>query len=129
MIEKFRSLPQAEVMFLYLGQLGKSLPQNSLFKWTEESLGSTSSPKAIRPYLLQINASVTEGQLYLLCNYSKNIHKRSTIEKLANNFVKALKSLISHCQSPEVGEYTPSDFAAANINQENLSKLLAQISQ
>ena len=127
--EKIRSLPQAEVMFLYLGQIGKSLPQNSLFKWTEESPGPTTSPQAIRPYLLQITASVTEGQLQLNLNYSKNIHKRNTIEKLSNNFAKALKSLITHCQSPEAGEYTPSDFSAANINQENLSRLLAQVGQ
>ncbi|WP_414582650.1 SDR family NAD(P)-dependent oxidoreductase [Scytonema sp. PCC 10023] len=127
--EKIRSLPQAEVMFLYLGQLGKSLPQDSLFKWTEESPGPTASPQAIRPYLLQITASVTEGQLRLDWHYSKNIHQRNTIEKLSNNFVKALLSLIAHCQSTEAGNYTPSDFVAANINQENLTKLLAQVGQ
>ncbi|MBD2453049.1 acyltransferase domain-containing protein [Nostoc sp. FACHB-87] len=128
-IEKFQSLPQAEVMFLYLGQLSKSLPQDSLFKWTEEALGSTASPKAIRPYLFQINAAITEGKLQLYFNYSRNIHQSQTVEKLSHNFIQTLKSLISHCQSPEAGDYTPSDFAAANINQENLSKLLAQISQ
>jgi non-ribosomal peptide synthase protein (TIGR01720 family) len=127
--EKIRSLPQAEVMFLYLGQLGKSLPQDSLFKWTEESPGPTTSPQAIRPYLLQITASVTEGQLRLDWHYSKNIHQPNTIEKLSDNFVKALLSLIAHCQSTEAGDYTPSDFAAANINQENLTKLLAQVGQ
>ncbi|MBN3958485.1 type I polyketide synthase [Nostoc sp. NMS8] len=127
--EKIRSLPQAEVMFLYVGQISKSLPQNSLFKWTEESPGPTLSPQATRPYLLQITVSVTGGQLQLDLNYSKNIHKRQTIEKLSNNFAKKLKSLITHCQSPEAGDYTPSDFSAANINQENLSQLLAQIGQ
>ncbi|PMB52379.1 non-ribosomal peptide synthase [Fischerella thermalis CCMEE 5201] len=127
--EKIRSLPQAEVAFLYLGQLAKSLPQDSLFQLSKQSPEETSSLQATRPHKLHLIGSVVEGQLQLDWYYSKDVHQRQTIEKLADNFVKALKSLITHCQSLETVEYTPSDFAAANINQENLSKLLAQISQ
>ncbi|MEH2023711.1 type I polyketide synthase [Nostoc sp.] len=127
--DKIRSLPQAEVAFLYVGQLAKSLPQDSLFQLSEKSPEATSSLQATRPHKLHLIGSVVEGQLQLDWFYSKNVHQRQTIEKLSDNFVKALLSLISHCQSLEAGEYTPSDFSAANINQENLSNLLAQVGQ
>ncbi|MCC5666140.1 SDR family NAD(P)-dependent oxidoreductase [Nostoc sp. CHAB 5784] len=125
--DKIRSIPQAEVFFIYFGQFGKSFPQFSLFKPTEEFTGSTLSPKANRTHLLRVNASIVEGKLEVSWMYSSNVHRRETIEKLSHSFVEALRSLIAHCQSPEAGEYTPSDFLQANINQENLSKLLTQI--
>ncbi|MFN6461421.1 MAG: SDR family NAD(P)-dependent oxidoreductase [Nostoc sp. DedVER02] len=127
--EKIRSIPQAEVAFLYIGQLAKSLPQDSLFQLSEEIPEGMISLQATRQHKLHLIASVVEGQLQLDWYYSKNVHERQTVEKLANNFVQALLSLITHCQSLEAGEYTPSDFSAANINQDNLSKLLAQVGQ
>ncbi|MEH2042433.1 SDR family NAD(P)-dependent oxidoreductase [Nostoc sp.] len=128
--EKMRSLPQAEVFFLYLGQFGKSFDQSSMLRPTEESTGSMYSPKGTSSYLLGLTAWVNEeGQLRLEFGYSTNVHRRETIEKLSHSFVEALKCLITHSCSLEAVEYTPSDFSAANINQENLSKLLAQIGQ
>ncbi|MBN4003638.1 type I polyketide synthase [Nostoc sp. LPT] len=128
--EKMRSLPQAEVFFLYLGQFGKSFDQSSMLRPTEESTGSMYSPKGTSSHLLGVTAWVNEeGQLRLEFSYSTNVHRRETIEKLSHSFVEALKSLITYSRSLEAIEYTPSDFSAANINQENLSNLLAQIGQ
>jgi len=48
-----------------------------------------------------------------VCNwwmYSEAVHRRSTIEDLAQRFVEALRSIIG--QSPEAGGFTPSDFLA-----------------
>jgi len=53
--------------------------------------------------------------------YSEQMHRRTSIEGLAQGFIKALRSLISHCQSPEAGGYTPSDFPAANLSQKTWS--------
>jgi len=128
--EKMRSLPQAEVFFLYLGQFGKSFDQSSMLRPTEQSTGSMYSPKGTSSHLLGVTAWVNEeGQLRLEFSYSTNVHRHETIEKLSHSFVEALKSLITHSRSLETVEYTPSDFSAANINQENLSNLLAQIGQ
>ncbi|AFY44055.1 type I polyketide synthase [Nostoc sp. PCC 7107] len=127
--EKMRSLPQAEVAFLYVGQLSKSLPPDSLFQLSADSPEAASSLQATRPHKLHLIVSVVAGELQLDWYYSQNVHQRQTIEKLANNFVTALQSLIFHCQSRTTVEYTPSDFTAANINQENLNNLLAQIGQ
>jgi len=59
--------------------------------------------------------------------YRQNVHQRTTIERLAYAFIEVLKSLIDHCTSPEVGGYTPSDFSAARLNQQQLDSFLAKI--
>ncbi|NEQ89211.1 MAG: hypothetical protein F6K26_57895, partial [Moorea sp. SIO2I5] len=43
--------------------------------------------------------------------------------------VEKLRSLIAHCQSPEVGGYTPSDFSEANVSQQELDMFLSKINQ
>ena len=61
--------------------------------------------------------------------YSEKIHRRETIERLANGFMTALKTLIIHCQSSEDKGYTPSDFSAAQVSQEQLDKFMSKINQ
>jgi non-ribosomal peptide synthase protein (TIGR01720 family) len=49
------------------------------------------------------------------------------VESLAESFVTALQALIAHCQSPEAGGYTPSDFPLAKLDEQKLSKLATLI--
>jgi non-ribosomal peptide synthase protein (TIGR01720 family) len=118
--ENLQFLPQAEVSFLYLGQFEETLPESSLFAPALESTGLLQSPRANRSYLLEVTGFVSGNQLYLDWKYSENVHQRATVEKLALDCVTALRSLIAHCQSPEAGGYTPSDFPLAQLNQDEL---------
>ncbi|MEG4940199.1 SDR family oxidoreductase [Microcoleus sp. F4-D5] len=126
---KLAALPQAEVVFLYLGQFEDSLPQSSLFKLNREFKVGDRSPRGTRPHLLQISAFVTGGQMRLEWTYSENVHRRDTVLDLAEAFLEAARELIAGCQSKDVGGYTPSDFPAARISQKDFSKLLAQVTQ
>jgi non-ribosomal peptide synthase protein (TIGR01720 family) len=125
--EKLRALPQAEVSFNYLGQFDQVLSPDGLFELAKESSGSEHSQLGSRSHLLEVNGLIVEGQLQLNWTYSSNLHQQRTIEGLAQNFVAALRSLITHCQSPEIGGYTPSDFPEINLNQEKLDEVLAEI--
>lgn len=127
--QQLQSLPQAEVRFNYLGQFDQVLPESSLFKLVYPTPGVSRSLQGNRRYLLDINGFVLGGQLQLEWTYSEQIHQRTTIERLAQGFVEALRSLITHCQSPEAGGYTPSDFQKAKVNQKDLDRLFAQINQ
>ncbi|MEG4809882.1 SDR family oxidoreductase [Microcoleus sp. F8-D3] len=126
---KLAALPQAEVVFLYLGQFEDSLPTSSLFKLNREFKVADRSPRGTRPHLLQISAFVTGGQMRLEWTYSENLHQRDTVLNLAEAFLEAARELIAGCQSKDVGGYTPSDFPAARISQKDFSKLLAQVTQ
>ncbi|HEY9901849.1 MAG TPA: amino acid adenylation domain-containing protein [Candidatus Sericytochromatia bacterium] len=127
--QQLQSLPQAEVRFNYLGQFDQILPESSLFKLVNSTTDTSRSPRGNRRYLIDINGFVLGGQLQLEWTYSEQIHQRSLIERLAQGFVQALRSLITHCQSPEAGGYTPSDFQKAKVNQKDLDRLFAQINR
>jgi len=93
---KLRGLSQPEVSFNYLGQFDQLFHKTSLFAWTEEASGPAHSPRGSRRPLLSVNGSVVEGRLRLIWIYSANLHRRSTIEDLAQAFLESLRSFITH---------------------------------
>jgi amino acid adenylation domain-containing protein/non-ribosomal peptide synthase protein (TIGR01720 family) len=125
--QSLRERPQPEVGFNYLGQFDPGLGGSKLFRLREQSAGSEQSPRASRREPLEIVAMVAGDQLRIDWVYSENRHRRETIETLAQQTLAALQSLIDHCSSPEAGGYTPSDFPDADLDQETLDRLLAQI--
>ncbi|KOP26797.1 non-ribosomal peptide synthase [Hapalosiphon sp. MRB220] len=130
--EQLQSLQPAEVIFLYLGKLEQTLPQSSLFKLSPKSNGSPRSLHGKRSHLLEVNGSLIQDQLVVDWIYSENVHRRETIEKLANNFLTALQAIITDCQSSSVANYTPSDFAefkSSQWDQTDLDNILAALNQ
>ena len=126
---KLLSRPAAEISFNYLGQFDRILPEPALFRLTHEPSGPEHSPYSQRRYLLDIEGGISEEQLWVNWTYSENLHQRGDIEALARGFVKALQSIIAHCQTPDAGGYTPSDFPEAGLAQEELDALLAQLDE
>jgi non-ribosomal peptide synthase protein (TIGR01720 family) len=127
MAAKLRATPPPEISFLYLGQFDYTQSTVSLFGPARESSGPNISPLANRSHLLEFTGSVSEGQLNLNVTYSRNVHRSSTIERLAEEFVGALRALITHCRTTETGGYTPSDFTEAGLSQKELDELIAEL--
>ncbi|MEG4574238.1 amino acid adenylation domain-containing protein [Microcoleus sp. N3A4] len=125
-ISSLKTLPISEVGFNYLGQFDWGISSERLFKLASESIGPEHSQLGHRIHLIDINGIVVEGQLNVDWSYSENFHKSATIERLAQQYIEALKTLIVHCQSPDVGGYTPSDFPLAKLDQQQLDNLLLQ---
>jgi non-ribosomal peptide synthase protein (TIGR01720 family) len=119
-------LPQSEAIFNYLGQFDQTFSESSLWKLARENRGSTRHPQATRPYLLEINGLIVGGQLRLDWTYSERLHRKETIDAIAQTCLKVLSQLIAHCQSPEAGGYTPSDFPQARLNQSLLDRLMTK---
>ncbi|PSB30551.1 non-ribosomal peptide synthetase [Chlorogloea sp. CCALA 695] len=117
----------SQVKFNYLGQFDQLFADTSLFKIASQSVGATRSPHGRRSHLIEIDGMVANEQLQFNWTYSQSIHRAATIESLAEKFIDKLRSLIVHCQSPEVGGYTPSDFPEAQLNQTELDNLLGKI--
>ncbi|WP_009631335.1 non-ribosomal peptide synthetase [Synechocystis sp. PCC 7509] len=117
----------SQVKFNYLGQFDQLFTDNSLFKLASRSVGASRSPHGRRSHLIEIDGMVASKQLQFNWTYSQNIHCAATIESLAEKFIDTLRSLITHCQSPDVGGYTPSDFPEAQLSQTELDNLLGKI--
>jgi non-ribosomal peptide synthase protein (TIGR01720 family) len=124
---RLREMAHPQISFNYLGQFDQILNKSSLFNSRRVSGGPTRSPLNERQHLLEINGMIVEGRMRIDLIYSENIHRRITIEELASYFTESMRALIDHCQSPQAGGYTPSDFPDANLTQEQLERIIAQV--
>ncbi|MFQ4145495.1 amino acid adenylation domain-containing protein [Chlorogloeopsis sp. ULAP02] len=125
--ETLDSMPQAQVLFNYLGQFDQTFSQSSLFDFAQESSGLTRSLAGTKSHLLEINCLVTNSKLRVDWTYSKNLYRQTTIASLAQKFQEVLCELIDHCLSPEAGGYTPSDFPDVTLDQNQLEKVMAEM--
>jgi amino acid adenylation domain-containing protein/non-ribosomal peptide synthase protein (TIGR01720 family) len=126
-IRRLKELPHAQVSFNYLGQFDSMISEAGLFKLSPKSAGPTCNPQEMRHYLLEINGLVVDDHLQITWLYSERVHRRGTVESLAQYYLEALRTLIAHCQSPEAGGYTPSDFPLAKLNEQELSNILISL--
>ncbi|MCC5635071.1 amino acid adenylation domain-containing protein [Nostoc sp. CHAB 5844] len=124
-----QNFSEPEVVFNYLGQFDQTFSTSSLFRFVQNSSGLMSSPRNKRSALLEINCLVVNNQLQFDWAFSENIHRHSTIENLAQEFVKALKTIITHCQSSQEKNYTPSDFPELDLNQKGLDQFLTKLNR
>jgi non-ribosomal peptide synthase protein (TIGR01720 family) len=127
LVAPLRAVPPPEISFNYLGQVDQTLADSS-WKIAPERVGASRSPRGRRAQLLEIDGSIAGGRLQMEWSYSENLHRRATIEGVAQEFLDALRALIAHCQSPEAGGYTPSDFPDVALSQTELDALLGEIS-
>ena len=120
---QLRALSKPEIMFNYLGQTDLVLPSSSGWSPAPEDVGAERAPSVVRSHVLEIVAMVTGGQLQANWIYSRKIHDRETIDRLARNFIEILRALVRHCCAPASRGFTPADFPQAELNQKDLDKL------
>lgn len=121
-IAALKALPSPEVSFNYLGRYDLLLPQSDAFHLARESRGAERSLRGTRTQAIAIDAIVLDGQLHVHWTYSENLHHRSTIETLAQNFIATLKELIAQCLAPGDSD-TPADFPLASLTPQQLASL------
>ncbi|HVR98716.1 MAG TPA: condensation domain-containing protein, partial [Thermoanaerobaculia bacterium] len=95
--ERLEALPQAQVVFNYLGRFDGVADAASLFHLAPEPAGPTSSPRSKRKHLLDIGAWVGGGRLEVSFTYDASSLYAATIEILASEFLDNLRSLIAVC--------------------------------
>ena len=127
--QELAAVLQHGLTFNYLGQFDQLLAGSKLLRFAEESPGAFHGARDIRVSMLEINAVVIRGQMEIHWSYSKNLHQTGTIDEAAQDFVRMLRELIAHCLSSQAGGFTPSDFASAGLNQEQLNHLLAELGE
>jgi non-ribosomal peptide synthase protein (TIGR01720 family) len=108
-MEELKSAPQAEVCFTYLGQFDQRLNAASFFALARESPGPFSSERGMRSHLLDVLASVVEGQLNVSWIYSRNRHHPKTIENLAHDFTERLIDLSNALPAAQLRQHRPAN--------------------
>ena len=120
---RLESIPPRQVRFNYLGQFDQMFSADSMFGIARESPGDTSSKRGLGNYLLDINAFVIGMELQVEWTYCENIHRRSTIEHLAQRYLQELSDLISQSQALRVKGYAPSDLVEFNWSQQDVDEI------
>jgi len=92
---------EPQVSFNYHGKIDGAATEGSLFSAAKEDHGQTISPLNRRPELIDVNAAVVDGMLEVQWGYSSAVHRRTTIESLANAYVVSLRRLIENCLRSE----------------------------
>jgi non-ribosomal peptide synthase protein (TIGR01720 family) len=117
--------PAAEVLFNYLGQTDRVLTAGARWKPVLGLNGPEVGSANRRSHLLEINGIVSAGQLAMTWAFSRNIHDRATIERLAQRYTAILGALVDSCRTADSPAYAPSDFPGARLNQKELDALIA----
>jgi amino acid adenylation domain-containing protein/non-ribosomal peptide synthase protein (TIGR01720 family) len=103
---RLAAAPSPELAFNYFGQLDLSLADCPLFSLARESTGPNQAPTGMRRHLIEVNGQVTAGRLELTWTYSRNAHRRATVERLAQGFLDELRGIAGSCAAaPRPVEY------------------------
>jgi amino acid adenylation domain-containing protein/non-ribosomal peptide synthase protein (TIGR01720 family) len=124
---QLRDLVQPEITFNYLGQADLARAHIAQFDFAPEASGAARSPRNARAHLLDLNGGIADGCLRIEWTYSENIHRRATIERVARDFLDAVRALIRAAHAPDAIRLAPSDFPLAQISQRKLDQVLARV--
>ncbi|HEY6807000.1 MAG TPA: amino acid adenylation domain-containing protein [Pyrinomonadaceae bacterium] len=125
--DALRNRNNGQLVFNYLGQLDSAANQASLFRLASESSEPARWDGSQRTHVLQVNAHVAADRLTVVWGYSRQLHLRETIARVAVSMMSELRSLIAHCREDNAGGFTPSDFPAAQLSQAELDDFIASI--
>jgi amino acid adenylation domain-containing protein/non-ribosomal peptide synthase protein (TIGR01720 family) len=101
--------PPSQVAFNYLGQI-PSVEDGGLLAFARESPGESRSPIGPPMYPINVDASISGGELEVAIGYSTQQFRRETIERLSAGFCGTLQALLAHWSDSNTAGYTPSDF-------------------
>ncbi|HEY3607855.1 MAG TPA: condensation domain-containing protein [Pseudonocardiaceae bacterium] len=74
---------------------GRSYPNRDTGKFTRVWSGTDRAPDGIRPYLLDVDAVVVDGEVQVHWTYSTSVHRSSTVRSLADAFMSRLTALLA----------------------------------
>ncbi|MEU8756933.1 amino acid adenylation domain-containing protein [Streptomyces chartreusis] len=94
---------------------------------TPPTLGADESPRGRRPYAIEVQASVIDGELTLCWRYSESRHETATVERLVEAHLDELRALIELSRGTAESLHTPSDFPLARVDQAQLDGLLGRL--
>ncbi|MGW5701159.1 non-ribosomal peptide synthase/polyketide synthase [Amycolatopsis japonica] len=129
--EQLRAVPRRGIGYGALRHLAGTAPSidpavsfNYLGRFTSGRLESDESELSARAHLLDVVGRVESGELELTWYYTEGVHRRSTVDRLAEAMLTALREIIAHCTEPEAGGRTPSDFPLLALDQSTVDALV-----
>lgn len=108
--------------FNYLGDFD-NLFRGNMFELIDMDSGRDSGVNNHLTATLDINAMVLNGKLIIDITYSKNKFQEKTVKNFLDMYVGRLEDIIELSCNQADKKFTPSDFSALDISQEDLDRL------
>ncbi|OIN45327.1 non-ribosomal peptide synthetase [Pseudomonas costantinii] len=126
--QALQALPVPRLTFNYLGQFDGSFAahDDALFAPASESGGEEVNLQGPLGSQLALDSKVFGGELDLNWTFSAEVFDEATIQRLADDYLRELTALITHCGDPVHRGVTPSDFPLARLSQAQLDALVPQ---
>ncbi len=119
--------PLTDVSFNFLGQTAAVLGDGLFRRLAPESTGDPVAADLPRRYHLELNASVIDGCLVAQYSFDASVVPEARVDEVADRTTAALRELTAHCLGIEGARYTPSDFGAVPVDQQELDALLGDL--
>jgi len=110
------------IRFNYLGDFDSTL-KDRLFNVSYENSGVEFGKENHMTCLIEVVSMIINEKLRILINYNKNSFKDETMKDLEEEFLMRLKEVLEYCCNKESKEFTPSDFDAVELSQDDLDSL------
>ncbi|WP_328491696.1 non-ribosomal peptide synthase/polyketide synthase [Streptomyces sp. NBC_00414] len=115
-------LPQ--VGFNYLGRQDWNATADGLLHAPYAGLAGGIDRTADRPHLLDVLGQVVDKRLEFTWSYSREVHRRDTVARLAAELADELRHIVRHCAEPGAGGRTPSDFPLVPLDRTAVDELV-----
>ncbi|UFZ04830.1 amino acid adenylation domain-containing protein [Bradyrhizobium ontarionense] len=124
--EALSQAPSPRIIFNYLGRFDGHLGAKAAYRIAPETPGPMRAASTPLRAWLTINGEVRDGQLHLAFRYGRRRYRRTTVERFAELYGAALRSLVDHCLG-SAGCLTPSDVPLSELDQASLDRLCATL--
>jgi non-ribosomal peptide synthase protein (TIGR01720 family) len=115
----------SEIRLNYLGQFGSEL-NNRLVSLIHDADGTETDPENVFTAKLEFNGLVIDGAFQMDIAYDCTLFKESTINTLGENFLSNLIGILTYLRNEDDLYFTPSDFDAADLNEEDIKILFGE---
>lgn len=113
---------EVTLSFNYLGQFDQSLGDGPL-QFATESSGGEMAANEIHAHGIDVVSMVTDGVFRVNFQYDTGVLSVDDIQAFSSAYRECLLAMIRHCCTENVGARTPSDFALAALEQQELDDL------
>ena len=125
--EKLAGIPDADIVFNYLGQFETNHSTSGAFRPIRDIIMNERSPRALRPNLWDISASVVDGVLNLRIAFSGNFFKEESVRAFLEFYSDELKRFVQYGGALQETVYSAADFDEAGLEDAELDNLLSEL--
>jgi non-ribosomal peptide synthase protein (TIGR01720 family) len=112
-----------QLLFNYLGQFDQVTRGSKLFAFAPEPTGAWHAGSGRRTHALEVLAQIRDDRLQADWIFNKKQIASASIDRLATDFIAALRTIILHCREAEAGGRTPSDLPLLALSQAEVDHL------